>query len=90
MESLKELIGQFGFPIFIAVYLLWERKNVAGLLIGRMDELMALLKHHTALHPPHRTKRTRDQKRRKTSEHNYVRHRARATALTQRLSRNPK
>lgn len=41
--DLKDLIGSFGFPIFIAVWLLWERRAVGGKIITRMDHLIMLL-----------------------------------------------
>jgi hypothetical protein len=28
--ELKELIGQYGFPVLVTGYLLWERVNVMG------------------------------------------------------------
>lgn len=43
MQEAKELLGSFGFPIFVAVWLLWERKHIGNMLINRMDRLIVLL-----------------------------------------------
>lgn len=44
-KEMKEIIGSFGFPIFIAIWLLWERRNIGNLLINRMDRLIQLLEN---------------------------------------------
>lgn len=42
-QEVKEIIGSFGFPIFVACYLLYERHSVGRILISRMDKLLTLL-----------------------------------------------
>ena len=49
-KQITELIGTFGFPIFIAVYLLWERHAVAAPLIDALKRLILLLEIHERDH----------------------------------------
>jgi hypothetical protein len=50
---LTALISNLGFPIFVALWLLWERRTIANLLAQRIDEIIDLLQRHNAQHNPH-------------------------------------
>ena len=63
-KEVKELIGSFGFPIFIAIWLLWERRNIGNILVNRMDHLIALLEMSNLLNSNRDTREAREEKER--------------------------
>lgn len=59
-KEVKELIGSFGFPIFTAIWLLWERRNLGNILINRMDRLIDLLENPDATRKHESSRRNRE------------------------------
>tara|TARA_Y100000310_G_scaffold88204_1_gene85107 strand:- start:20 stop:172 length:153 start_codon:yes stop_codon:yes gene_type:complete len=43
-ETLSQMVGTLGFPIFIALYLLWERGRTMKELIRAIDDLKVIIK----------------------------------------------
>ena len=42
MNLVKDLIASFGFPIFVTVWLLWERKTAMAELYAVIEKLTAM------------------------------------------------
>lgn len=48
-QAMVDLIGSYGFPIMVTIYLLWERRSVTKDLISAVRELTILVKELEAI-----------------------------------------
>lgn len=39
LDSIGQFISRYGFPVFVAVWLLWERLKIMGKLLGVLGRI---------------------------------------------------